>query len=377
MKKNKEFYSVAELAKKMKISRIAVHKRIKKGQLKASKIGKNYAIPGEAVDYLLAEQREEIPLKYGSIILYSEKEKGSKIEVKLEKNNIWMDQKQISRQFGTERSVITKHIGNIFDTGELSRKSNVQKMHIPLSDKPVKYYNLDVIISVGYRVNSKKATQFRIWATKVLKDHIIKGYTVNEKRLAELQKVISLVAGKAKEPLLKGQPEELLSIIDEYSKSLKMLHDYDEGKLKPASGPVPEFVLEYSACIDIIKGAKEKLILRKEAGDNFGREQSGKFKGLLGAVYQTFGGEDLYRSIEEKAAHLLYFTIKDHPFVDGNKRIGSILFIEFLYRNRYLFRKNGEKKINDNALTALALLVALSAPGEKEVMIKIIMNLIM
>ena len=244
-------------------------------------------------------------------------------------------------------------------------------------------YNLDIIISVGYRVKSLRGTQFRIWATKTLKDHLVKGYTINEKRLLqsqnqlkELQGAITFLQEKSKNELLTGQEHEILSLLANYSKTLTLLEQYDKEKISLVNKTKAKFTLKYDDAIAIIEKIKKELIAKKEASKLFGQESEEKFKAILGNIYQTFGGQELYPSLEEKAAHLLYFTIKDHPFVDGNKRIASFLFIYFLDKNNYLYRANGEKKINDNNLITLALLIAISPPDEKEKLIKIITNLL-
>lgn len=257
-------------------------------------------------------------------------------------------------------------------------------MHIAGSDKPIKIYSLDAVISVGYRVNSLRATQFRIWATNILKKYLVKGYAINKTRLLEQQESLktlsenlAIIKSKIKSPLLAGQESELFEIVKNYIDSLRILKLYDDqllttGKLTSA----PKFTLEYENAIQNINYLKTNLQKQNLASDNFGLENGHKLKGLIGAISQTFDNRDLYPSIEEKAAHLLYFVIKDHPFVDGNKRIGSTLFIYLLSKNNYLFKANGEAKINDRALVALALLVAVSDPGEKDTIIKLIINLI-
>ena len=319
----------------------------------------------------------------GEVVIYTAKDGHAELEVRLKEETVWLTQKQIAGLFGSERSVVTKHINNIVKAGELGEKSNVQKLHIPNSDKPVKFYNLDFIISVGYRVNSSRATQFRIWANKVLKDYLIKGYALNQKRLLEqtekfneLQQTINFIQEKASQPELESQAQELLKLINEYAQSLTLLYQYDEGTLSLGKGKKPGFILEYEDCRRLIDQLKEKLIGKGEAGDLFGREIDSKLQAIVATIYQTFDGEDLYSSIEEKAANLLYLTIKDHPFSDGNKRTGSLLFIYFLERNGVLYKESGERKITNNALVALALLVATSDPKEKDVMIKIISNLL-
>jgi len=328
-------------------------------------------------------RKREQEIKKGEIVIYQTPKKEVELKVRLEKETVWLTQVQVALLFDTERSVITKHLRNIFRGGELAEKSNVQFLHIAGSDKPVKFYNLDAIISVGYRVSSKRATQFRIWATRVLKQHILQGYTINQKRLLEaqekfkeLQSTIAFLQEKSQKELLSGQEKEILNLLSSYAKTLTLLGEYDKGEIRKIKGNKAKYILRHEGCEGIISEIKRELIIKKEAGELFGQELSGGFKGIIRGLYQTFNKKELYPTIEDKAAHLLYFTIKDHPFTDGNKRIGSFLFIYFLDKNNYLYRPAGEKKINDNALVALSLLIAESNPKEKEIMIKIIKSLI-
>ena len=328
-------------------------------------------------------QNQKIPK--GEIVIYKSPQ-GPEIQVKLEKDTVWLDAHLIARLFGVNRPAIVKHIHNIYKTSELSKVSTCSILEQVATDGKVRkmnVYNLDMIISIGYRVNSQRATQFRIWATKTLKEHLIKGYTVNEHRLLhaqnqlkELQGTISFLQEKAKHELLAGQEQEILNLLSSYSKTLTLLEQYDKEKLTLARKAKGKFILKYDKARKVIDEIKKDLIARKEASHLFGQENGDKFKAILGNIYQTFDGKELYSSLEEKAAHFLYFAIKDHPFVDGNKRIGSFLFVYFLDKNNYLICQTGEKKINDNALTALALLIAISNPGEKENLIKIITNLL-
>ena len=320
--------------------------------------------------------------KNGEIVIYKTPQ-GPQLDVKLKRQSVWLTQTQIAYLFNIERSVITKHANNIFKDKELTEKRNVQKMHIPHSDKPVKFYSLDLILSVGYRVNSQRATQFRIWATKTLKQHLIKGYTVNQKRLLQknnelqqLQKTITFLQEKSQHRLLTGQAKGILDLLTDYSKSLTLLEQYDKQRFPLIKGKGAKFILEYQQAQIVISQLKSQLQGKKEASELFGQENSAKFESIIKNLFQTFDGKELYRTIEEKAAHLLYLTIKDHPFNDGNKRIGSFLFIYFLDKNQYLDKVTGERKINDNALVSLALLIAVSEPKEKEIMIKIIINLL-
>lgn len=324
------------------------------------------------------------------IIIYESESGVARVEVKLNKETIWLAQEQIAEVFGIERTVVSRHIRNVYSTNELDREGTCAKIaHVGQKgdskkrEYDTKIYNLDMILSVGYRVNSKKATAFRIWANKILKDYLIKGYAVNQKRLKEqakyfqeLQQAIKFIKTKSKVDLLSGQAPELIDLIDEFAQSFTLLNQYDQGKLKIHGSGKEIFKLEYSQTQKLIADFKQNLVRKKEATDMVGQENSAKFQSIVKTIYQTFDGQELYTSLEEKAANLLYLTIKDHPFTDGNKRIASVLFVYFLAQNKYLYKENGEKKINDNTLISLALLVAVSDPKDKEVMIKIITNLL-
>ena len=320
----------------------------------------------------------------GSIVIYKPAQGKETLNVRLKQDTIWLTQAQIAVLFETERSVITKHLRNIFLSGELQEKSNVQKMHIAGSDKPVKFYNLDAIISIGYRVNSHRATQFRIWATNILRNHIVKGYTLNRKRITQLRQkqlsefanAVSLIKKTIETKQLSTREESgLLKVITEYANSWILLQQYDKDKIVSLEKTTKAtYKLEYNEAQNVIVELKNSLLAQKEASDLFGIERHKGLDQIVSGLYQTFGGKQLYPSVEDKAAHLLYFTIKDHPFSDGNKRIASFLFIVFLARNNCLFRKNGERKINDNAMVAIALLIAESEAKQKDIMIKLIMN---
>jgi len=322
----------------------------------------------------------------GKIVIYQTPQKEVKLDVRLKDETVWLTQKQVAILFNTQRPAITKHLNNIFKSGELNKNSVSSILEHTAADGKTyqtQFYNLDAIISVGYRVNSKRAAQFRIWATKTLKEHLVKGYTINEKRLLqartqlkELQGAISFLREKAKHELLAGQEQEILNLLANYSKTLTLLEQYDKEKLSLIKKNKCKFILGYEDAAKVIAEVKKELIVKKEASDLFGQENSDKFNGILGNIYQTFGKKELYPSLEEKAAHLLYFIIKDHPFVDGNKRIASFLFIYFLDKNNYLYRASGERTINDNALTALSLLIAISDPKDKDILIKITTNLL-
>lgn len=321
--------------------------------------------------------------KKGEIIIYKTPQNDTELEVRFKNESVWLKQNEIAALFGKDRSVITKHINKIFSDKEVNKKSNVQKLHIPNSDKPVEFYSLDVILAVGYRVNSSRAIHFRMWATKILKQYLIRGFAINKNRLLEaknkfkeLQEAVLFLQKQSKKKLLKGQETEILNLLADYSKTLSLLEKYDKGKLEEKKGKKTKFILRYDDCISIIAELKKELMIKKEAGDLFGQERGGSFEGIIKGLYQTFAKKELYPTIEDKASHLLYLIIKDHPFFDGNKRSAAFLFVYFLDKTDYLFKKSGERKINDNALVALALLIAESNPKEKEMMIKITKNLI-
>lgn len=322
----------------------------------------------------------------GEIVIYKTKDGKTSLDVKLEKETVWLSQKQMAELFNKDVRTVNEHIKNVFKEGELEENSVIRKFRITASDRKqydTNFYNLDVIISVGYRVNSKQGTQFRIWATQVLKDHIIKGYTINSRRLPEanlkeLEQALVLIKGTLdKKQLTSDEATGLLKVITDYTNSWILLQQYDRNQLEePKKKHKPKYIINYEKAIEAISKLKSDLRSKKEASGLFGNKRDKSFEGIIANLYQTFGGNELYPSIEDKAAHLLYFIIKDHPFTDGNKRIGAFLFILFLSNNGYLFKSNGERKINDNALVALALLIAESHPKQKDTMIKLIMNFI-
>ncbi len=319
----------------------------------------------------------------GEIIIYETSKKEVDLKVRFENETIWLNQTQIVRLFDKDQSVISRHIKNIFKDGEVDKKSNMQNMHIANSDKPVTFYSLDIILAVGYRTNSKSAIKFRKWATEILKKYLTEGYVVNEQKLSEaqnkfieLQNTVNFLSEKSEKRTFKGQEGEILNLLKNYSKSLTFLEQYDKNNFTDLRGKKAKFILGYKEAIKVVNKVKTELIKKNEATELFGQERENTFAGIIGNIYQTFAGNELYLSIESKASHLLYFIIKDHPFSDGNKRNASFLFVYFLSKNKYLFKKNGERKINDNALVAIALLVAESKPKEKEMMIKLIINLI-
>lgn len=315
----------------------------------------------------------------GDIVIYQAETGVTALQVHLDHETVWLTQKQMAELFQRERSVITKHLRNVFAEGELDEKSNVQNMHFAFSDKPVTLYNLDVIISVGYRVKSQQGTRFRQWATRVLHDHIVKGYTVNEQRLREesaklqeMRQTMELLARTlTTQELVTETGRDVLRVINDYAYALATLDRYDHGTLaiEGTTGQALH-VIDYDEGIRIVNAMKG------EFDGLFGVEKDQGFKSALGAIYQTFGGEELYPSVEEKGANLLYFIVKNHAFSDGNKRIAAALFIYFLGMNAILYRPDGSKRLADNALVALTLLIAESRPEEKETIVKVIVNLI-
>ena len=315
------------------------------------------------------------------IIIYKSAEGDIQIDVHFEKENLWLTHQQIASLFQRDRTVVTRHLNNIFKSDELIQKSNVQKMHIANSDKPVKFYNLDVILSVGYRVNSKRGTQFRVWANRVLKDYLVKGYALNEKRLKEqsekvkdLEKSIEVFRRVADSKHLKQDEfTGILKVISDYTYSLDILDQYDHQKLKVGKvEKKEEYKINHKDSVELIRNLKKKF----GGSDLFGKQKDESFRSTIGTLYQTFSKKELYPSIEEKAAMLLYLTIKNHSFIDGNKRIAASLFLIYLDRNKYLYRKNGEKRIADNALVALCLMIAESNPREMDIIVKVVINLI-
>ncbi len=317
-----------------------------------------------------------------SLVIY-EIAKGKKIEVPIEKDSVWLTQSQMSELFDTERTVITKHISNIAKSGEVDEKSNVQKMHFTNSDRPIKLYGLDYIISVGYRVNSKRATQFRIWASKVLRDYIIKGYSINKHRLIdtgidELERAVNLIRQTLNSKVLTGgEASGILKVITDYAHSWILFHKYDEGQIDLKAKTKPKYLLTYEEAVELITQLTNELISNKVAAKFVGMERDDHgLERIIGAINQTYDNKELYRTVEEKATHLLYFVIKDHPLIDGNKRSGSLLFIHYLSQNGLLFRESGERTINDNTIVALALLISQSHPSDKEIMIRLVTNLL-
>lgn len=322
-------------------------------------------------------------MKEKNIEIYKSSE-GIEVAIMLDDETVWATQRQMAEIFKTTPQNITLHLKKIYREGEIAEKATckeylqVQKEGTRQIQRRQLVYNLDAILSVGYRVNSKRGTQFRQWATQRLKDYLVKGYAINEKRLEQLQQTIQLIsAGGKTETLQLQEAKGLLEIITLYTNSFVLLNRFDSNHL--VSEKLNEkitYEIQYAEARAAVNELKKQLKKKKEATDLFGNEKDEGFKSSLQSIVQTFGGQYLYPSIEEQAAHLLYFVIKNHSFSDGNKRIGAFLFVWFLEKNKHRFKKNGEVKINDTGLTALALLVAQSKPEEKELMIKLIVNLI-
>ena len=300
------------------------------------------------------------------VIVFKNGELELEVNVSEDRENVWLSKQQMAELFQRDRTVISKHLKNIFDEGELAENNNVQNLHVVNVKQPVPFYSLDVIISVGYRVKSPNGIIFRKWATSILKDYMIKGYSINQKRLDALNKTIE-IQSRMLASSLDIDAKEVLSVIETYSNALSLLDDYDHGTISKPKGTSSIYQLTYKECKDLIDSIKFNSSV-------FGVEkEKGKLEGILAAIYQNVFGEELYPSIEEKAANLLYFIIKDHPFADGCKRIGASLFLEFLNKNKHLII-DGKQIISNSALVAIALMIAESRPEEKDVMVKLVMN---
>ena len=306
--------------------------------------------------------------KKNEIILFENQ--GVKLEVNLKEDTVWLTQAQMGILFDVKQSTLSEHINNIFKEGELEEKTSIGISDKSSGGRKSKIYNLDVIISVGYRVKSKNGVIFRQWANKILKDYMLKGYAVNQKRLEYLEKTVKLIdiANRIDERLEASDAKEILKVIGEYSKALDLLDDYDHRTLKKVEGNIDERQIKYEDCINIIN----KLRFNEESS-LFAVERDKGLESIIGNIYQSFAGQDIYKSIEEKAANFLYLIVKNHVFADGNKRIAATLFIYFLNFYGILY-KNGKQTIDNNTLAALTLLIAESNPKEKDVIIDLVMN---
>ena len=313
------------------------------------------------------------------IIIYQTDDGQTAIDVRLENETVWLNTNQMAMLFDREESNIRRHVTNVFKEGELERENNVQFLHVNGVKKPVPYYTLDVIISVGYRVKSQRGTQFRIWANRVLKDYLVKGYAVNERihkeQIGELRQLVGMLGRTIQnQPLLStDETNALFDVVTDYTYALDTLDSYDYQRLtiNDTTSEAP-FHATYDNAMQAICSLKERF------GESalFGNEKDESFKSSIGQIYQTFDGVELYPSTEEKAAMLLYLVTKNHSFSDGNKRIAATLFLWFLNNNRILYREDGSKRIADNTLVALTLMIAESRPEEKDVMVKVVVNLI-
>ena len=307
------------------------------------------------------------------LVIFETLDKEISLSVEILENTVWLTQNQMAELFKTTKQNISLHANNCFKEGEFDKKSVVKESLITATDGKnykTKLYNLDVIISVGYRVKSKRGVEFRQWANEILKQYILKGYAVNKKRLQALEKTVDIQT-KMLANALDVEEADILKAVNEYTDALLLLDQYDHQALKKPSGKMPTYRITYDECVTMVNNMRDSFNT-----DVFGVEkEAGKVKGIIAAIYQSAFGYDAYPSLEEKAAYLLYFMIKDHPYADGCKRIAASLFLEFLDRNNALF-VNGEKKISDGALVAITLMIAESRPEEKDVMVTLVMNLL-
>jgi len=323
----------------------------------------------------------------GDVVVYQEKGGRVRLEVRLEGETVWLSLTQMAELFGRDKSVISRHLRSVFEGGELVRKAVVARNATTAADGKtyqVEYFNLDAILSVGYRVNSKRGTQFRIWATGTLRDHLLRGYTLNERRLrekgiGEMEQAVGLLARTLKRhELVTDEGRAVLEVVEQYARSWRLLLEFDERRLPetPLHPRKPKETLTLESARSAITSLRQAVAATGAVPSLFGHERSDQLGAILGNVEQTFGGKPLYPSVQARAAHLLYFLIKDHPFTDGNKRIGTLLFLEYLRRNGMLVRPDGAFRLADNTMVALALLVAESEPAQKDLMIRLILSLL-
>lgn len=321
------------------------------------------------------------------IIIYQTPDGQSTVNVTLENDTVWLSQRLMAELFDKDSDTIGLHIRNIYSEGELDKRGTTELFSVVQQEgnrsikRKITYYNLDVIISVGYRVNSKRGTQFRIWSNNILKDYLVRGYVVNEKRLNEqasqydaLKQTVKLLENVIKsKSLTTDEADGLLKVLTDYTYALDVLDKYDHRALTiEATHKMSSFIVTYDEAMKAIYGLREKF------GGNslFGNEKDESFKSSIATIYQSFDGKDLYPSVEEKAANLLYFVVKNHSFSDGNKRIAAFLFVWFLEKNGILYKADHSKRIADNALVALTLMIAESKPDEKDIMTQVVVNLI-
>ena len=319
-------------------------------------------------------------MEENKIVIYQTEDGQTQIDVRLENETVWLTQAQMAELFQKDQSVVARHINNLFKEGELQKDSNMHFLHnTQYKYRPTTIYSLDVIISVGYRVHSKRGTEFRIWARQIIKDYLVKGYAVNQRihseQMAELRQLVQMVGRTIQSKQIEPDDENqaLFDIVVDYTYALDTLDDYDYQRLRvEKTTPEEKFHATYENAMETINALREKF----GGSALFGNEKDDSFKSSIGQIYQTFGGEDLYPSVEEKAAMLLYLVTKNHSFSDGNKRIAATLFLWFLNNNGILYRADGSKRIADNTLVALTLMIAESRTEEKDVMVKVVVNLI-
>lgn len=298
------------------------------------------------------------------IVIFETEDKLISLPVSVEDETVWLSANQMSVLFDRDEKTIRKHINNVFLEEEVEKSNNTQKMRVDGVKQLVPFYTLDVIISVGYRVKSKRGVEFRRWANSVLKQYILKGYAVNDNRIKQLGEVIRIMKRTENEL----DSKQVLSVIEKYSNALDLLDSYDHQNMTRPEGNRATYVLTYEECKEVIQSMRFG-----NESDLFGREKDDSFKGSIGNIYQSFGGIDIYESLEEKAANLLYFVTKNHSFFDGNKRIAATMFLYFLDKNAVLF-VDGKKKMEDSTLVALTIMIAESRPEEKEMMVSVVMN---
>ncbi len=308
--------------------------------------------------------------KNNEIVIFETEDKQVKLSVNIENETVWLNRNQMSELFDRDVKTIGKHINNALkeelsdDNSTVAKFATVQIEGEREVERNIEYYSLDVIISVGYRVKSKRGVEFRRWANSVLKQYILKGYAVNDNRIKQLGEVIRIMKRTENEL----DSKQVLSVIEKYSNALDLLDSYDHQNMTRPKGNEATYVLQYEECMEVIQSMRFG-----DESDLFGKEKDDSFKGSIGNIYQSFGGVDIYESLEEKAANLLYFVTKNHSFFDGNKRIAATMFLYFLDKNNALF-VDGKKKIEDSTLVALTIMIAESRPEEKEMMISVIMN---
>ena len=321
------------------------------------------------------------------IEIYQSSDGQTQVEVRFERDTLWLTQAQMAELFDKDRDTIGLHLKNIYESNELQMEATTEDSSVVRREgnrqvrRKLRFYNLDAIISVGYRVNSKKGTQFRIWATQRLKEYLVQGYTINrarfEKNASELEQALTLIKKAARSPELSGEAGRgLVDIVSRYTQTFLWLQRYDEGLLEEPAGERGGQLPDEVEAMRSLGSLKAQLMERGEATELFARPRGDGLGAILGNLDQTVFGDPAYPTVESKAAHLLYFIVKNHPFADGNKRSGAFLFVDFLHRNRRLFNSQGDPVINDTGLAALALLVAESDPKQKETLIRLIMNML-